>query len=450
MIINPTTEEKIDSPANHTAQEIDELLTRTSSAFATWRAVPVVERGALIESLGRLLRERRNELAVLMTREMGKLITAGEAEIEKCAAACEVFAAQAPGWLAPHPIASDAVESYVRHDPLGPVLAIMPWNFPFWQAFRAAVPAIIAGNTIVLKHAPNVPGCGEAIERLFEDGGFPPGVLVNLQVDNARAEELIADPRIVAVTLTGSERAGKAVATAAAKVLKKSVLELGGSDAFIVLPDADMDRVAEAAVAARCINSGQSCIAAKRFIVVGDAAELARKMAAIMRKLPVGNPADRATQVGPLARLDLLEHLHDQVGRSVAAGAKLLTGGRRLPRAGYFYEPTVLAEVHPGMAAFDEETFGPVAAVTEAADIDDAIRLANLSRYGLGASLWTEDPFAAEALVDRIEAGNVFINGAVKSDPSLPFGGIKNSGWGRELSALGLYEFTNIKTVWIK
>ena len=449
-VINPTTEQKVAEYREDSSEEVERILGRAARAFPMWSRTAVGERAACFRKLSGLLRERKPHLAELMTLEMGKLISAGKAEIEKCAGACDFFAEKAGEWLVPQMMPSDASRSYVRHDPLGPVLAIMPWNFPFWQLFRFAAPALMAGNTAVLKHAPNVPGCAEAIAQLFADAGFPDGVFVNVRVDNEMAEALVRHPVIVAVTLTGSERAGKAVASAAASVLKKSVLELGGSDPFIVLPDADKTTVARAAVDARCINSGQSCIAAKRFIVVGDADGFAQAMASLMQNLHIGDPADRATQLGPLARLDLLEHLHDQVQRSVATGARLLTGGRRLARKGYFYEPTVLADVTPGMAAFDEETFGPVAAVTQAGDVNEAIRLANHSRYGLGASLWSADSRGAEALAERIEAGSVFINGAVKSDPHLPFGGIKNSGWGRELSAIGLYEFTNIKTVWIK
>jgi succinate-semialdehyde dehydrogenase/glutarate-semialdehyde dehydrogenase len=449
-LINPTTEEPIQSFPDHSPAEVDRLLDASAAGFKTWRATSFEERAERFQKIARLLRERKPDLAVLMTHEMGKPINGGEAEIEKCASACEVFAENAEGWLAPQPIETDAVDSYVRFDPIGPILAIMPWNFPFWQFFRAAVPAMMAGNTAVLKHAPNVPGCGEAIEELFRDAEFPEGAFINLRVPNDRAELLIQHSAIAAVTLTGSERAGKAVAAAAAMVLKRSVLELGGSDPFIVLPDAKLDAVAQAAVDARCINTGQSCIAAKRFIVIGDAEQFAQKMADIMRRLVIGNPLERKTQLGPLARLDLLENLDSQVQRSIAAGATLLTGGKRLPRKGWFYEPSVLLNVQPGMAAFDEETFGPVAAVIAAKDTEDAVRLANLSHYGLGASVWTEDPFGAESLAARLEAGNVFINGAVKSDPRLPFGGVKNSGWGRELSAIGLREFTNVKTVWIK
>jgi succinate-semialdehyde dehydrogenase/glutarate-semialdehyde dehydrogenase len=454
--IDPTTEETIASVPFHSSNDVQARLVLALKTFAQWRQTPLSHRSDSLRRVADILRQRKTQLSDLMTREMGKLIAAGEAEIEKCALACEFFADHAPAWLEAKPIASDAARSYVRYDPLGPVLAIMPWNFPYWQFFRFAAPALMAGNVAVLKHAPNVPGCANAIERAFLDAGFPPGVVVNVHVDNSAAENLIRHPAIAAVTLTGSERAGKAVASAAASVLKKSVLELGGSDPFIVMPDAHsgtaVDAVAKFAVDARCINSGQSCIAAKRFIVIGDAnaaRAFANKMADIMRSLTVGNPADPSTQIGPLARLDLLEHLYDQVQRSVAAGAALLCGGHRLPQRGYFFSPTVLADVTPGMPAFDEETFGPVAAVIAANDTDDALRLANLSRYGLGASIWTSNPANAEALAPRIESGNVFINGAVKSDPRLPFGGIKSSGWGRELSTQGLHEFTNVKTVWI-
>ena len=449
-LINPSTEETLPHFAEHTPEQVEQRLAQAASAFPNWRQASISDRAGCFLSLAKQLRRHQSELCACMAREMGKPVTAGESEIEKCAAACEFFAQHANVWLQPNPLPSDASKSYVRHDPLGVILAIMPWNFPFWQFFRFAAPALMAGNTAVLKHAPNVPACAESIAQLFLDAGFPVGAVVNVRVSNARAEELVRHSAIAAITLTGSERAGKAVAIAAASVLKKSVLELGGSDPFIVLPDAEIESTARAAAQARCVNSGQSCIAAKRFIVVGDAENFARTMAAAMGQLKMGYPADRQTDLGPLARLDLLEHLHNQVQRSLAAGAKLLVGGQRLPQKGYYYEPTILTHVRPGMPAFDEETFGPVAAIISARDIDDAIRLANLSRYGLGASLWTRDPIAAEALVPRLEAGSVFINGIVKSDPRLPFGGIKNSGWGRELSQVGMLEFTNAKTVWLK
>ncbi|MGD1275919.1 MAG: NAD-dependent succinate-semialdehyde dehydrogenase [Tepidisphaeraceae bacterium] len=450
--INPATEETVAEYPEHTWPQIEQACAATRSAFALWRNTPLEQRCRLMRQAAALLRQRRSELAKLMTCEMGKPITAGEAEVDKCAAACDYFAQNATKFLAPLEIASDASRSYVRFEPLGPILAIMPWNFPLWQVFRFAAAALVAGNVVLLKHAPNVPGCALAIERLAAEAGFPRGVLAALLVsDNAVAEQIVSHPAIAAVTLTGSERAGSAVAAAAGRALKKTVMELGGSDPFIVLADADVPSVAAAAAQARCINNGQSCIAAKRFIVEAPIAEeFESALAAAMSAMKVGDPLDRATQIGPLARLDLLENLHRQVQTSIDQGARLLCGGRRLPGKGFFYQPTVLADVHPGMAAFDEETFGPVAAVTRAVDVDDAIHLANESRYGLGVSLWTKNVDRAQALAARLDGGCVFINGMVQSDPRLPFGGIKSSGWGRELSEFGMREFVNIKTVWVR
>jgi succinate-semialdehyde dehydrogenase/glutarate-semialdehyde dehydrogenase len=452
QIINPATEEVIGEYELHRPEQVKAKLQETEIAAGRWRNTPIEHRATLMRRAAAVLRDRGKELAALMTREMGKPITAAESEVEKCAGACDFFAEQAAGFLAEEVIASDATRSSVRFDPLGAVLAIMPWNFPLWQVFRFAAPALMAGNVGVLKHAPNVPGCAKAIENVFHAAGFPPGVFSNLYLDNDAAEAVIRDPVIRAVTLTGSPRAGRAVASIAGKVLKKTVLELGGSDPFIVIPPVSPD-IAKQAASARCINSGQSCIAAKRFIVVGGnavAKKFASEMAEAMAALKVGDPTDRATEVGPMARLDLLEGLQDQVKRSIDAGAKLLTGGRRLDRRGFFYAPTVLADVRPGMAAFDEETFGPVAAVIIAHDVDEAVDLANASIYGLGASIWTDDVALAERLASRIDAGCVFINGIVKSDPRLPFGGIKESGYGRELSVMGIREFVNAKTVWAK
>jgi succinate-semialdehyde dehydrogenase/glutarate-semialdehyde dehydrogenase len=450
--INPATEQVIAEYAEHTPVQIERALHSAEKAFGQWRSVPIKDRGALLKEAGAGLRRKRDELARLMAMEMGKPIAAGEAEVEKCAGACEFFAENAASFLAERKIQSDASRSYVRFDPLGPVLAIMPWNFPIWQVIRFAAPALMAGNVVLLKHAPNVPGCALAIERTFTDAKFPPGVFSTLLIeDNTAAEKWIDHPAIRAVTLTGSERAGRAVSSAAGRALKKTVMELGGSDPFIVLADADVPSVAARAAEARCINSGQSCIAAKRFIVeraIADEFEAA--MTAAMATMKVGDPLDRATRVGPLARLDLLETLHRQVQRSVEQGAKLRLGGRRRAGKGFFYEPTVLADVRPGMAAFDEETFGPVAAVVRSDDAAEAVRLANGSRYGLGASLWTRDIDRAQNLAGQIESGAVFINGIVKSDARLPFGGVKNSGWGRELSQFGIYEFVNIKTIWVK
>jgi succinate-semialdehyde dehydrogenase/glutarate-semialdehyde dehydrogenase len=459
-VINPTTEQPASDYADHTPEQVEQALHHCRRAFHDWRYRSFTDRATLFLRLAELLRTRAPELAQLMAAEMGKPLAAGEAEAQKCALGCEYFAHEAERILHARVVATDAARSYVRHDPLGPILAIMPWNFPLWQFFRFAGGALMAGNTAVLKHAPNVPGCAEAIARLFDDAGFPSGVVVNVRIPNDQAERLIHHDALAAVTLTGSERAGKAVAASAASVLKKTVLELGGSDPFIILPDADLNAVAPKAADARCLNTGQSCIAAKRFIVVGPpsrADDFAQRLADAMARLRIGDPTDRATQLGPMARLDLLENLEDQVRRSISAGARLIKPtdpaapppAQRLPRKGFFVTPGVLADVAPGMPAFDDETFGPIAAVITAADIDHALGLANKSRYGLGAGIWTADPQRAEPLAARLDVGNIFINGMVKSDPRLPFGGVKNSGWGRELSSEGLLEFTNGKTVWV-
>jgi len=450
-VINPATELPGTDFADHPSAEIDHRLQLAHDAGQTWCDTAIGDRCGKLKNLAAQLRRQKTALAATMTAEMGKPIVAAEGEVEKCAAACDYVAEHAPRMLASQPINSDARRSYVRFDPLGVILAIMPWNFPLWQLFRFGAAAVAAGNVIALKHAPNVPGCAQAIEELFAAAGFPRGVLVNLRLaDNARAQALVSDARIAAITLTGSERAGAAVAGQAAGVLKKTVLELGGSDAFIVLADVNIPAVAHAAAAARCINSGQSCIAAKRFIVLERVAEqFATALAQAMAEMIVGDPTDRATQLGPLARIDLLHNLDRQVKASLAAGAKLLTGGYRLEHKGFFYAPTVLTNVRPGMEVFDEETFGPVAAVIRAVDIADAIRLANASRYGLGASIWTGNAALAEPIAAELEVGNVFINGPVKSDPRLPCGGTKRSGWGKELGEIGLREFCNVKTVWV-
>jgi succinate-semialdehyde dehydrogenase/glutarate-semialdehyde dehydrogenase len=448
--INPATEEVIAEYLEHSERRVEKRLRAIQSAFEGWRKTDFDDRSPHMKSAGMLLRSRRDELAKLMTREMGKPIVGAEQEIEKCAEACEYFAEHAEAMLRDDTIGSDASLSYVRYEPLGVVLAIMPWNFPFWQVFRFAAPNLMAGNVGVLKHAPNVCGCALAIEQLFLDAGFPENVFSTLLVDTPMVQPIIEHSVIKAVTLTGSERAGRAVAAQAGAALKKTVLELGGSDPFIVLDDADISSVARAAAAARCINSGQSCIAAKRFIVeekVADEFEAAFSLA--MAEMKVGDPMRSDTQVGPLARKDLMEHLKDQVDRSVKAGARVVVGGHSSAK-GFYYPPAVLADVKPGMAVFDEETFGPVAAVARAGDDHELIRLANHSRYGLGASIWSRDVDRAQRLGARLDVGGVFVNGPVKSDPRLPFGGVKNSGYGRELSLLGIREFVNAKTVWVK
>ena len=449
--VNPATAAKLKDYADHDAAEVERRLALSAAAFRSWREVPFSRRSELMGAAAAELRRSLAQYARIMTLEMGKTLASAEAEAEKCAWVCDHYARHAEGYLAPEEVATDAGHSFVRFDPLGPVLAVMPWNFPFWQVFRFAAPALMAGNVGLLKHASNVPGCALAIEEVFRRAGFPEGCFQALMIGSKAVDGVIAHPAVQAVTLTGSESAGRAVASAAGAALKKSVLELGGSDPFLVLRDADVEAAGKAAASARCINNGQSCIAAKRFIVeepAADAFEAAFTKA--MAALKVGDPMDRATDVGPMAREDLLLELHDQVERSVKAGATLLLGGRRLDRPGYYYPPTVLTHVRPGMAAFDEETFGPVGAVIRARDEGEAVALANRSDFGLGASVWTGDPKRGEALAAKIESGSVFVNGAVKSDPRLPFGGVKRSGYGRELAAFGIREFVNIKTVWVR
>ena len=448
--INPATGEILESFKETSGQELDRILTGAHAAFLQWREVPFARRAQRMREAAQTLRTRRAEYARTMTLEMGKPIVQGEAEVDKCAWVCEYYADHAEAFLAGQPRETEASRSYVRFDPLGPVLAVMPWNFPFWQVFRFAAPALMAGNAGVLKHASNVPRCALAIEEVFREAGFPRGLFSTVLVGSSAVAALIANPRIVAVTLTGSDRAGSKVAEQAGRELKKTVLELGGSDPFIVLADADLAAAARTAAEARLINSGQSCIAAKRFIVVEPVADqFLDRFLDELRSRRMGDPLVRGTQVGPQARLDLRDSLHEQVAESVKRGAKLLLGGEVPAGKGAFYPPTLLAAVDKGMPAFDEETFGPVAAVIRAKDEADAVRLANDSTFGLGASLWTEDRVRAERLAAQIEAGSVFVNGVVKSDPRLPFGGIKRSGYGRELSEYGIREFVNVKSVWI-
>src|SRR3989449_5797253 len=448
--VNPATGDVVETYEETSPKEIERILAGAQAAFAEWRNTPFTARARSMRNAAEMLKKRRTDFARLMTLEMGKPIVQAEAEVDKCAWTCEFFAEHAEGFLAEQPRETDASRSYVRFDPLGPVLAVMPWNFPFWQVFRFAAPALMAGNAGILKHASNVPRTGLAIQEVFREAGFPRGLFSTVLIGSTVVARLIADPRIVAATLTGSDLAGRKIAEQAGRELKKTVLELGGSDPFVVLADADLAASARAAADARLVNSGQSCIAAKRFIVVEPVAEaLVERFVRELGSRRVGDPLARETQVGPLARADLRDSLHRQVQESVKRGARLLLGGETPQGKGAFYPPTLLTAVDSGMPAFDEETFGPVAAVIRAKDETDAIRLANASPYGLGASVWTQDRERGERLAAQIEAGVVFVNGIVKSDPRLPFGGIKRSGYGRELSEYGIREVVNVKSVWI-
>ncbi len=448
--VNPATGERLAVYDAHSRAEVNARLEAAAVAFSVWSRETVESRAAILVRAAALMRDRRDELARMATLEMGKTIVSAEGEVEKCAWTCEQFAADAPALLAPEPVKTEAHASHVRHDPLGVLLAIMPWNFPYWQAFRAAVPALIAGNVVALKHASNVTGCALEMERLWRDAGLPAGAFTVVLVPGAEASELVAHPAVAAVTLTGSEPAGMSVAEASGRALKKVVLELGGSDPFLVLADADVALAARHAALARTVNNGQSCIAAKRFIVVESVAyEFEQEFARALGELRVGDPLERDTDVGPLARADLVDELDRQVNASVKAGARLVMGGKPLERPGWFYPPTLLTRVTPGMPAFDEETFGPLACVTRAIDTRHAVELANQSRYGLGASVWTADVQAALELAKSLDVGSVFVNATVRSDPRLPFGGVRRSGHGRELGAWGLREFVNAKTIWV-
>ncbi|MDX1250858.1 MAG: NAD-dependent succinate-semialdehyde dehydrogenase [Gammaproteobacteria bacterium] len=433
------------------AAQLETALTQATAAAPGWAVTPLPERCRLMRRAAQYLRDHRDALARIITLEMGKLIKEARAEIEKCALACDYYAEHGPAFLADEVIVSDAGKSYVAYQPLGTVLAVMPWNFPFWQVFRFAAPALVAGNTGVLKHASNVPQCAQAIERVFGESGFPPGVFRTLMISAAQVEQVIADPRIHAVTLTGSEAAGRKVAAVAGAHLKKSVLELGGSDAFIVLEDADLELAVSNAVASRFLNAGQSCIAAKRFIVVETIAdEFVARFKAVVEQLKPGDPLSESTTLAPMARADLRDELHQQVADSIRQGAVAVTGCAPLSGSGAYYQASILDHVTTGQRAFDEELFGPVAIVIRARDEEDALCLANGSRFGLGGSVWTRDAARGEALARRVEAGACFVNGMVKSDPRLPFGGIKASGYGRELSYHGLREFVNAKTIWVR
>lgn len=448
--IEPATETVLARFDSHSAAAVDDAIAQADAAFQTWRSVPIAQRAVPMHALARVLRDRKDRYARTITTEMGKPITEALAEIEKCALNCDFYADHAAAFLADEPVAANARESFVAFEPLGVVLAVMPWNYPFWQVIRFLAPAFMAGNAAVLKHASNVPQSALAIEEAVRDAGFPAGLLRTLLVPGAAVEPVIADDRVRAVTLTGSTATGARIAELAGRAVKKAVLELGGSDPFIVLRDADLAAAAETAAKARFQNAGQSCIAAKRFLVEAPvAADFERRFADAIRALRVGDPLDPATQVGPLAREDLRDTLDRQVRQSVRMGARVVVGGTKREGKGWFYEPTLLADVTEAMPVLNEETFGPVAALLSVRDADEAIRVANSSPYGLGAALWTKDIVAARAIARRIESGSVFINGMVASDPRLPFGGVKRSGYGRELSHFGIREFVNIQTIWI-
>jgi succinate-semialdehyde dehydrogenase / glutarate-semialdehyde dehydrogenase len=449
--VNPANGKPIETYPEMTPEEAAAAVAEAHERWQTWRTTSFAARATLMKKAAGILRERKHELAKLMAVEMGKPLKQGVAEAEKCAWVCDYYADSAESHLAPDVIKTESSKSYVAFEPLGIVLAIMPWNFPFWQVYRFAAPALMAGNAGVLKHASNVPGCALAIEKIFTQAGFPPGVFRTLLIGNKQVKAVIDDPLVRAVTLTGSSPAGKAVAAQAGAALKKTVLELGGSDPYLVLEDADIDFAAETCVNSRLINGGQSCIAAKRFVVVEPVlAAFTTRFVGLMKAKKMGDPLVEGTDVGPQARHDLRDALHKQVLASVDQGATLLLGGEVPPGDGAYYPPTVLADVRPGMPAYDEELFGPVAAIIEAKNEDDAVRIANDTIFGLGAAVFTKDAARGERIARALEAGSTFVNSAVASDPRLPFGGIKESGYGRELGVFGIREFVNVKTVYVK
>ncbi|HEY1404238.1 MAG TPA: NAD-dependent succinate-semialdehyde dehydrogenase [Pyrinomonadaceae bacterium] len=449
--VNPATGEKLCEFAPLTEAEIEEKLQRAAVAYARHRRTSFADRAVMLLRAAEILETEKDRFARLMTAEMGKPLQAARDEAAKCAMVCRYYAEHAATFLADEEVETSATRSFIRYEPLGAVLAVMPWNFPFWQVFRFAAPALMAGNVGLLKHASNVPQCALAIEEVFRRAGFIEGVFQTLLLNADQVARVIDDARVRAVTLTGSEQAGSEVASRAGKGIKKTVLELGGSDPFIVMPSADFEAAIKTAIKARTINNGQSCIAAKRFIVHADVyEEFARRFVAGMAALKVGDPAQEETEIGPLATASILDELHEQVQKSVAAGARLLTGGKRFRSIGSYYPPTVLADIPKNSPAYREEFFGPVALLFRVRSIDEAIELANDTTFGLGASAWTSDEGERARFVAEIEAGAVFINAMVASDPRLPFGGVKCSGYGRELSGFGIREFVNIKTVWIK
>ena len=446
---NPATGEILASYPPLDAQAIEQRLARADAAFRSWRRTDVAERARVLDKAASVLEANADRLGRLMTLEMGKLVGASRDEILKCARGCRYYAEHGAAFLADEDVRTEAVRSYIRYEPMGAVFAVMPWNFPFWQVFRFAAPALMAGNVALLKHAPNVPQCALAIDAVFKDAGCPDGVFQTLFIEVDQVPPILGDARVKAVTLTGSDRAGRDVASRAGRALKKSVLELGGSDPFIVMPSADLQRAVATAVKSRTINSGQSCIAAKRFIVAAAVADaFTERFVSAMASLKMGDPLDPATELGPMARADLVETLSAQVADALARGATRLTGDAPVEGRGLFYPPTVLVDVPRSSRVYREEVFGPVAAIFRVDNVDEAITLANDTPYGLGASVWTTDPGERDRFVEELEAGQVFVNAMVASDPRVPFGGVKMSGYGRELGEQGIREFTQTKTVW--
>lgn len=450
-LINPATGEDMGPTPYVDLEDAKTTLERAHQAFGQWSRATFGERADLLRKLASILREQSTDLGLLAATEMGKPVDDGKAEANKCAWVCEYYAEQGANFLAPKPVETDAASSYVHFAPLGVVLAVMPWNFPFWQFFRFAAPALMAGNAVVLKHASNVPGCADAIVSMVREAGGPEGLVGGALVQTQHVSELIADRRIAAVTFTGSTETGRKIASTAGQALKKTVLELGGSDPYVILSDADLEHAAEITVKARMVNTGQSCIAAKRFIVVSELkSELEKRVVERMKRLRMGDPKDPETQVGPMAAIRLRDDLHEQVQKSIDSGAKLLLGGEIPEKPGAWYPPTVLTDVGRDMPAYEEELFGPVAAIIGAKDDDHAIEIANDSRFGLGAAVFTADPGKGERIArNELHAGSCFVNDAVRSDPRLPFGGVRDSGYGRELSWLGIQEFVNAKTVYV-
>lgn len=449
--INPATGETLATFDELTSDQIEAKLRLASDSFLSWRLTPFARRSSLMANAAEILEQRQRHYGEIITREMGKPVKAAVAEVTKCAWVCRYYAENAEQFLRDEDVETNAARSYVKYQPLGIVLAVMPWNFPFWQVFRFAAPGLMAGNVGLLKHASNVPQSALAIEEIFRDAGFPAGTFQTLLVGSKAVRPILEDARVAAATLTGSEPAGADVASTAGRVIKKTVLELGGSDPFIVAPSADLDATVALAVKARCVNNGQSCIAAKRFIVFDSIAdEFEKRFSLAMAALEVGDPMEDDTDIGPLATPQILDDVEAQVNESIARGARLLTGGKRVGKLRNYYEPTVLTNIPKDAPAYADEIFGPVAAVFRVRDVDEAIRLANATPFGLGAAAFTKDPEEQREFAEGIDAGQVFINAMVASDPRVPFGGVKKSGYGRELGVFGIREFVNIKTIWVQ